>query len=154
MQTQGIGLQVAHAFRSNLLTLLLTFLTTHCTPLPSDTLSSTTSGPVISGKSREVEGHLTETLQEARKLGRENPLYLSTLFSLANFYREQKIYPEAQALYRELIAIKEQVSGPDHPDLVIILEQLASMLRETGRSLEAEFFTLRAESIRSRIPQP
>lgn len=138
------------------LTLLLAFFTTQCSHLPPDSLSSDRSEAGISNKSREVEKQLTATLSEARQLGHGNPLHLSTMFSLATFYREQKIYTEAEALYRELLTIKEETSGPNHPDVAFILEQYASLLRETNRSLEAEWFTHRAESIRAgtvnRIP--
>ena len=136
------------------ITLLLALLTTTCTHLPSASSSSDPSAVGISNKSREVEEQLTATLSEARKLGPGNPLHLSTMFSLATFYREQKIYTEAEALYRELLTIKEETSGPNHPDVAFILEQYASLLRETDRALEAEWFTHRAESIRASYVHP
>lgn len=143
------AVHLVHFFQVSSMTLFLTLATTHCSHLPSDSLSSDPSTTPISSKSREVEAQLTATLSEARKLGHGNPLLLSTLFSLATFYREQKLYTEAEALYRELLTMKEEISGPNHSDLASILEQLAILLRETDRPLEAEWLTLRAESIRA-----
>lgn len=149
MRLHVLAFQLVRFFQATGITLLLGLFTTHCTHLPSDSLSSDPSAAGISNKSREVEKQLTATLIEARKLGPGNPLHLSTMFSLATFYREQKIYTEAEALYRELLAIKEETRGPNHPDVAFILEQYASLLRETNRSLEAEWFSHRAESIRA-----
>ena len=154
MIPQELAVPFAGLFQAMTVAGLLVLGTATCTHLPSDSLSPDSPGPVLSDKSRDVEAQLTETLKEARKLGPGNPLYLSTLFSLATFYREQKIYTEAEALYRELLTIKEERSGPNHPDIIFILEDYASLLRETNRPLEAELLTLRADSIRSAIAHP
>ena len=145
---------LAGLFRVTGISIFLAFGLINCGHPPSAPLLPERSAAVSSEKSRKVEEQLTATLSEARKLGPGNPLHLTTLYSLATYYREQKDYTEAEALYRELLSLKEEISGPNHLDVAFILEEFASLLRETDRTLEAELLTLRAESIRSGHAQP
>jgi len=47
-------------------------------------------------------------------------------------------YEEAEAVYREAIALWRKVLGPDQPRLGTTLHNFAAMLIETGRTAEAE----------------
>ncbi len=52
------------------------------------------------------------------------------------YYRAQ--YGEAEPLYQRAIAINEKALGPEHPDLAIYLNNLATLYKEQGKYGEAE----------------
>ena len=60
------------------------------------------------------------------------------LNNLAELYREQGKYEEAEPLYRRAIAIGEKVLGPEHPRLAIWLNNLALLYLALGKYGEAE----------------
>lgn len=97
--------------------------------------------------SREVEAQLLQTIKTAESLGRGNPLLLSSLYSLAMFYREQGQFHKAETQYKRALAIKENLNGPDHADLVIILKNYAALLRDANRQNEADSVLARAKAI-------
>ena len=45
---------------------------------------------------------------------------------------------EAESLYREAIESGEEVLGPEHPHLAVYLANFANLLRDAGRTSEAE----------------
>ena len=98
---------------------------------------------------RGVESQLLKTQAEARNLGTANPLLLSTMYSLASFYREHHEFDKAEAIYREAISLKEQVYGPDHQDIALILNQYAALLRDARRVQEATALEHRARQIQA-----
>jgi len=53
---------------------------------------------------------------------------------LAKLYQAQGKSAEAEPLYERALAIRDRVLGPTHPDVVIILESYAALLRETNRT--------------------
>lgn len=126
----------------------------HCsrsphTPLGSPPLSSSPAPVEEASSAQDVEQQLLTTLAEARKLGHANPLLLSTMYSLASFYREHGAFEKAELLYQEALAMKEKVGGPRHQDLVIILNQYAALLREAHRDQEASELEHRAHQIQA-----
>ena len=50
-------------------------------------------------------------------------------------------------------AIREKALGPDHPDVAKGLESYAVLLRETGRSEEAQEMEARAQAIRAKLAE-
>ena len=58
-------------------------------------------------------------------------------------------YEEAAPLYQRALAIREEVLGAKHPDMVVVLENYAALLQATGCSQEAENFKARAQTIRA-----
>ena len=94
-----------------------------------------------------IEQQLLETIEGAERLGKGNPLVLSSLYSLATYYRSQKQYDKAEEQYQKALRLKEELSGPDHPDIVIILKNYADLLREAKRYPEAESLSARAATI-------
>ncbi|MGQ9870315.1 tetratricopeptide repeat protein [Leptodesmis sp.] len=50
----------------------------------------------------------------------------------------QKRYGEAEVLYLRSLSIREQQLGPDHPDTVTSLNNLATLYCSMGRYTEAE----------------
>jgi len=78
---------------------------------------------------------------------------------LAAVYEAQGQYPEAALLYRRALVLQEQIVGPDHAQLVDVLEAAAALQRKMYpvRSLlpwsAASQMTTRATRIRAREEQ-
>ena len=53
-------------------------------------------------------------------------------------YRDQRRYSEAEAFYERALAIRAKSLQSDHPDLVELQEDYATLLRATGREQEAK----------------
>ena len=53
-------------------------------------------------------------------------------------YEDQGKYEQAESLYQRALAIREQQSGPKHPDTANSLENLAELYQAQGRYGEAE----------------
>ncbi|ESA37998.1 kinesin light chain 1, partial [Leptolyngbya sp. Heron Island J] len=51
---------------------------------------------------------------------------------------EQGRYEEAEPLYQRSLGIREEQLGPQHPDVVTSLNNLAGLYQEQGRYEEAE----------------
>ena len=125
---------------------------THPPPSPSDPAPSV---PQVTQEperdpNHELEAQLLETLKSAETLGQGNPLVLSSLHSLAVFYRERGEYEKAEFQYKRALVLKEQISGPNHPDVAIILRNYAALLREAERHSEAQNLSARAKAIQSK----
>jgi len=97
----------------------------------------------------DVENQLLQTMAKARKLGPANPLLLSTIYSLASFYRDHEEFEKAERMYQEALSLKEQVNGPEHQDVAMILHQYADLLREAHRLQEATALEHRARQIQA-----
>src|SRR5438105_8970311 len=65
----------------------------------------------------------------------------------ADTLREQGCYDEAEALFRQAIALAEQAFGPNHLEVAAILNNMAVLLKYTGRFDEAESLYGRALAI-------
>jgi len=101
-----------------------------------------------------VEHQLFQTMAKARELGPANPLLLSTMYSLASFYRDHEEYKKAEGIYQEALSLKEHVNGPEHQDVAMILHQYAALLREARRLQEATALEHRARQIQASHNQP
>lgn len=122
---------------------------------PSRTHPPTTpsSLPVESSTSS-VEQQLLATIQDAEQLGPGNPLFLSSVYSLATFYGDHKEYDKAAHQYERALKLKEEANGPNHPDLAAILQQYAKLLQEAKRPAEAANLLLRADAILAQSSPP
>ncbi len=94
-----------------------------------------------------VEQQLLSTIKNAEELGKGHPLLLSSLYSLANFYHDRKEYDKAAMQYERALHLKEDISGPNHPDVVAILQRYARLLKEAKRPTEAANLLARADAI-------
>ena len=102
-----------------------------------------------------VEQQLLTTIKQAEHLEPGNPLLLSSLYSLANFYHDRKEYEKAAEQYEKALQIKEAVSGPTHPDIAALLQRYARLLSDANRPTEAANLLARAEAILAKnSPQP
>ncbi len=76
----------------------------------------------------------------------------ASLNNLAELYRAQGQYAQAEPLYKRALVVFEKALGPDHPDVATSLNNLAALYRATKRDEEAETLEQRAARIRA-IPR-
>ncbi len=69
------------------------------------------------------------------------------LNNLAELYRAQGRYAEAEPLFKRALAIVEKSLGPEHPHVAKALQNYAALLRETGRGAEATRMEARAKAV-------
>ncbi len=74
----------------------------------------------------------------------------ASLNNLAEIYRAQGKYAEAEPLYQRSLAIREKALGPEHPDVATSLENYAAILRQTARADQAERMEARAKAMRAK----
>ena len=63
-------------------------------------------------------------------------------------------YSEAEPLYKQSLAIREKVLGPNHPDVAATLNGLAELYRAQGRYADAEPLYKRSLAIREKALGP
>ena len=91
-----------------------------------------------------------KALEVAEKLfGPDHPNVATSLNNLAELYRTQSQYAQAEPLYRRSLVILEKSLGPDHSNVATSLNNLAKLLRETNRAKEAEDLEQRVARIRA-----
>src|SRR5262249_41239691 len=61
-----------------------------------------------------------------------------SLNNLAELYRAQGRYADAEPLYKRSLAIREKALGADHPYVAVSLNSLAELYRIQGRYADAE----------------
>ncbi len=87
------------------------------------------------------------------RTGADHPDFATDLNNVAELYRAQGDYAEAEPLYKRSLAIREKALGPEHPNVVTTLEDYAALLRKMGRDDEAEKMEARAQAIRAKHGQ-
>ena len=70
--------------------------------------------------------------------------------NLAELYRVQAKYVEAEALYKRAMAVLEKALGPEHPHVANVLENMAKRCRNMGKEEEAEKLEARVKEIQSK----
>ena len=70
------------------------------------------------------------------------------LNGLANLYREQGKYEQAEPLYQRALRIREQQLGLEHPETAEIIHDLARSWEVQGNSEEASIWYARALAVR------
>jgi hypothetical protein len=79
------------------------------------------------------QGHYAEATRQllaiAETLKPDDPRLTTSLMHLATLYRMQGQYVQAEPLYQRVLTLQEQVFGPEHPQLVEVLEAYASLQR-------------------------
>ncbi len=80
---------------------------------------------------------------------KEKSLPLASLaYKAAQYLRERSRYAEAEPLYQHALHIREQVLGPEHPDVATLLNYLAAIYYEQSKYPEAERLLQRVLRIR------
>jgi tetratricopeptide (TPR) repeat protein len=76
------------------------------------------------------------------------------LIRQANALKAKGAYGEAAGLWEQILAIVEQLLGPEHPDTATSLNNLALLYRKQGRYGEAEPLYKRSLAIREKVLGP
>ncbi len=82
--------------------------------------------------------------------GSSSPRLATSLNNLAEVYRLEGRYAEAEPLFKRALAIFEKALGPEHPNVATGLENYAALLRKTGRADEATEMEACAKAIRAK----
>jgi Tetratricopeptide repeat len=69
---------------------------------------------------------------------------------LADLYHALRMYAEAESLFKRALAIREKALGPGHPNVAIVLENYAALLRSVNRGAEADKLETRVKEIREK----
>ncbi len=70
----------------------------------------------------------------------------------AGVYHNLGEYAAAEELFKQAIEMLERAFGPEHPDVAVVLENYAALLRKMGRAKNAEETERRAAKIRAKQP--
>ena len=76
-----------------------------------------------------------------------HPQLVKSLGDLAESYRLQGRYAEAESCYLKSLAINETVHGKDHPSVAAVLQELAKLCGSQRKKNEAEQYQQRAAAI-------
>lgn len=102
------------------------------------------------GRFGEAESSFKMALQEAETMGDKSPQLPQSLNNLANCYRQQGRFEDAEPLYKRALEIKTRQVGQFSNDLIPILENYAKMLRASGKEREADKMDDKARAIFTR----
>lgn len=101
-------------------------------------------------KLKDAESHMNKALEEAAKVLEESSSnFIKLQINLANIYRFQKKYTDAEIVYLKAIQLKEKKLGA-HPDLAHLKKGLAQLYMEMGKTGEVEKLLLSALDIDKR----
>lgn len=81
------------------------------------------------GQYAEAARQFQVALAIAETLQPDDPRVPTSLLRLATIYHIQGQYAQAESLYQRALALQEQLLGPDHPQLVEVLEAYANLQR-------------------------
>jgi tetratricopeptide (TPR) repeat protein len=99
------------------------------------------------GKMADAENSFKMALQEAEGFGVNDARLPQTLNNLANCYRQQGKFKDAEPLYQRALEIKTKQVGPLSGDLIPVMDNYAKMLRASGREQEADKLDQKARAI-------
>lgn len=102
------------------------------------------------GKWQDAENSFKMALQEAEGFGQNDGRLPTSLNNLANCYRQQGKFNEAEPLYKRALELKTKQVGPFSNELISIMENYAKMLRASGRESEATKLDDKARAIFSK----
>lgn len=102
----------------------------------------------------EAEKQFLDALKESERFPNDDPRLRLTLNNLAETYREQARYSEAEPFYLRVLEMDERVLAPEHPDIAASLNNLANNYRFLGKYAEAEPLYQRALAIWVKILGP
>lgn len=104
------------------------------------------------GKFAEAEPILKRALAIREKILPPNhPDVVRSMLGLANLYADQKKYAEAEPIFQRCVTVLDNIKayGTGYPNLPDTLRLYANLLRNTGRTTEAETMEARARALRA-----
>ena len=105
------------------------------------------------GRYAEAEKLWLAALKEAKTFVGDDPRLATSLNNLAELYRAQGKYAQAEPLYQRALAIWQKALGPEHPQVAMVLENYAALLHWLNRDAEADKMEARAQAIRAKHAQ-
>ena len=87
-------------------------------------------------------------------LGSEHSDTQHTLNGLASVYYAEGKYPQAEALYSQILEIRRRVRGPEHRETVISMNNLAELYKVRGQYQQAETLFTQTVEISRRVLGP
>jgi tetratricopeptide (TPR) repeat protein len=106
------------------------------------------------GEYARAEQLLLAALHEADESGRGTIRQAASLNNLAVLYEARNELARAEVLYRQALAIQEQLLGPTHPAFALGLGTLADLERRRGQFAQAEPLFRRALAVQERALGP
>lgn len=105
------------------------------------------------GRFDDAEWLLREALVTRRRvsLGEDHPDVATSMNDLANLLRRKAEYGEAEALYREALAMRRRLFGGEHPEVATILNNLGTVLDRQSEYDRAEEFYRQALATRVQL---
>lgn len=95
----------------------------------------------------EAEKYFAQALEQAENFpSNDSRLYFS-LSQLAEIYKVQSKFSEAEKMLKRIVKIDEKNFGPGHPNVALALNNLAANYRERGKFEEAETVLKRALNV-------
>lgn len=96
----------------------------------------------------EAESHFKQAIELANQyFEHSDPRIPKTINNFANCLKVQGRYNEAEQAYLQALQTKENAVGPTHKDLILFLENYASLLRICKREQEAAKYDKRINAI-------
>ena len=90
------------------------------------------------GNYREAEKQLKAALKSTREFASNDPKLMNTLNDLAQTYRAQSKYADAEPLMERHLALKERFLGKFHPDLAKDIDALGRVCFAQMKFVSAE----------------
>lgn len=119
-------------------------------PLLAPCLNQLALTEAARGGFAEAEAHLRRSVAILEKAMPGTPVLAFTLSVFAHFLRDRGRHAEAEPLVRRVLTILEDAHGPDAPETLAHLLELARACEEQGRLEEAKFLYSRALKIKER----
>ncbi|MBI3457010.1 MAG: tetratricopeptide repeat protein [Candidatus Rokubacteria bacterium] len=101
------------------------------------------------GQYAEARRKFLAALRGAEASRRDDRRLVTSLTNLADLYLTLHQYADAEPLLRQAIALQKQLAGPRHPSVAAMLEDYATLLRETNREAELAAVEARIRVIRA-----
>jgi tetratricopeptide (TPR) repeat protein len=102
------------------------------------------------GKPLDAETQFKLAIQEAESMGPNEPKIATSMSALANAYRQQGKYADAEPMYKKAVETMSRIKGPTCQELIPIYDNYAKMLRAAGRGPEADKMDAKARAIFAR----
>ena len=104
----------------------------------------------VEGDYADARERFEAAVKAAEAFGSEDPRLATSLNGLAEVYRTQGRYAEAEPLHERALAIREKALRPDHPAIIQSLNNLAGVYWGHGKSAKAEPLLKRVEELEDR----
>ena len=87
---------------------------------------------------------------DEKALGENHPDVATDMNNLAELYRAQGKYAQAEPLYKRSLKIGRKALGPEHLQVATVFENMAELFKKFGKEDEAKKLEARARRIRSK----